>query len=133
MPDGRNTQSLNNRNGETAKSPHFPEWYLQRSLRIADLLISIDKGKSSEVAKQLIVDNKNIILLTGRVNVVANMMASTYFSDSKMLRDTIERIKSVPFVSRVEFTEVVEIYGRRDERQIEQDASRLLKSSGRNW
>lgn len=133
MPDGRNTQAKFNGNGESTNSPAYPEWYLQRGLRVADLLISIDKGKSSEVSKQIIRDNRNVVFITGRINVVANVIAQVYFTDSLMLRDTIESIKSLPSVSRVEFTEVVEIYGRKSDKQIEEDATKLLNSSGRNW
>ena len=133
MPDGRNTQSKYNGNGESTNLSSSPEWYLQRGLRVADLMISIDKGKSSEISRQIFNDNRNVVFITGRVNVVANVIAQVYFSDSMMLRNTIESIKSMPHVSRVEFTEVVEIYGRRPHKQIEEDTTRLLKSSGRNW
>jgi hypothetical protein len=39
----------------------------------------------------------------------------------------------MPFVSRVEFTEVVEIIGRKPDNQIEEDVRKLLNSSGREW
>ena len=133
MPDGRNTQSEFNGNGESAASPAYPEWFLQRGLRFAELLISIDKGASREVAKQIIHKNSNVVFVTGRVNVVANVMAEVYFSDSRMLRNIIEDIKSLPNVSRVEFTEMVEVFGRRDDKQVEEDATKLVKSSGREW
>jgi hypothetical protein len=133
MPNGRKTQTRYNGNGEFAITPAHPEWFLQRGLRVADLLISIDKGKSSEISKQIFADNRNVVFITGRVNVVANVIARVYFTDSMMLRDTIESVKSIAYVSRVEFTEVVEIFGRRPSKQIEEDVKKLLNSSGRNW
>jgi len=74
-----------------------------------------------------------VVFISGRINVVANVIAQVYFTDSMMLRNTIESIKSIPFVSRVEFTEVVEIFGRKTDKQIEEDTEKLLNSSGRKW
>jgi hypothetical protein len=133
MPDGRNTQSRYNNDAEATISPAYPEWYLQHGLRVADLLIAIEKGKSSEISKQIIQKYKNVVFITGRINNAANVIAQIYFSDSTMLRDMIEGIKALPFVTRVEFTEVVEIFGRKENKRIEEDAMKLLSSSGREW
>lgn len=133
MLNGRNTQTKYNNSENSINSIVYPEWYLQHGLRVADLLISVDKGKSSEVSKQIIQENRNVVFISGRINVVANVIAQVYFTDSMMLRNTIESIKSIPFVSRVEFTEVVEIFGRKTDKQIEEDTEKLLNSSGRKW
>lgn len=131
MPDGNNTQSKFKDNGGSTNSPGYPEWYLQRGLRVADLMISIDKGKTPEIAKQMINDYRNVVFITGRINTNANAIAQVYYTDSIMLRDTIDNIKSIPYVTRVEFAEFVEIYGRKSDKQIEEDAAELLNSSGR--
>jgi hypothetical protein len=133
MPNGRNTQAEYNKSRDSPNSIVYPEWYLQHGLRVADLLISIDKGKSSEIAKQILQANRNVLFISGRVNVIANIIAQVYFTDSMMLRDITESIKAIPYVNRVEFSEVVEIIGRRPDNQIEEDVRKLLNSSGRKW
>ena len=130
-PEKSRTVTTDN-NREATISPAYPEWYLQRGLRVADLMISVDKGKTSEVSMQIFNDNRNIVFVTGRINTNANAIAQVYYTDSVMLRDTIESIRSIPYVTRVEFAEVVEIYGRKSDKQIEEDSTKLLNSSGRN-
>ena len=133
MPDGRNTQSKYNGNGKSAISPAYPEWYLQHGLRVADLMISVDKGKTSQVAKHMINENRNVVFVTGRINTNANAIAQIYFTDSSMVSDIIESTKSISYVTRVEFAEYVEVFGRKSDKQIEEDVTKLLNTSGRNW
>jgi hypothetical protein len=99
----------------------YPEWFWEQGFRVADLLIMVDRGKTGQVAKQIFQQNSRVISTSWRINAIANLVAEIYYIDSNMLNDTIESIKSIENVSRVEFSEIVKVVDRRSTAQIHRD------------
>ena len=102
----------------------FPEWFWE-NLRVADLLILVDRGKTEPVAKQIYQRNRHVISTSWRINAIANLFAEIYYTDSNMLNDTIESIRSIDNVGKVEFSEIVKVVDRRSTAQIVQDIETL--------
>jgi hypothetical protein len=103
----------------------FPEWFWEQNLRVADLLILVDKGKTEQVAKQIYQRNRHVISTSWRINAIANLFAEIYYTDSNMLNDTIESIRAIDNVGKVEFSEIVKVVDRRSTAQIVQDIETL--------
>jgi hypothetical protein len=119
------------KSGKTASSTRqeyqidFPEWFWEQNLRVADLLILVDKGKTEQVAKQIFQRNRHVISTSWRINAIANLFAEIYYTDSNMLNDTIESIRAIDNVGKVEFSEIVKVVDRRSTAQIVQDIETL--------
>jgi hypothetical protein len=103
----------------------YPEWFWEQGLRVADLLILVDKGKTESVARQIFRENKHIISTSWRINAIANLFAQIYYTDSEMLNDTIEVARSHDSVSKVEFSEIVKVVDKRSDKQIEENVKAL--------
>lgn len=85
---------------------------------MADLLILIDKGQIENVARQIFQQNRNVEFTSLRVNAIANLFAHAYYDNSRMLHDTIESIKAVPHVEKLEFSEIIKVVDKRDSAEI---------------
>jgi hypothetical protein len=103
----------------------YPEWFWEQNLRVADLLILVSKGQTGRVAKEIYDRFENTIFVTWRINAIANIIAQVYYTDSNMLNETIEQIKGLDNVEKLEFSEIVKIVGRRSHREIAESISRL--------
>jgi hypothetical protein len=103
----------------------FPEWFWEKGLRVADLLIMVDNGRTEQVAKQIFQRTEHVISTSWRINAIANLVAEIYYTDSNMLNDTIESIKSIDNVSKVEFSEIVKVVDRRSTAEIHKDIEAL--------
>jgi DNA-binding Lrp family transcriptional regulator len=80
--------------------------------RMGDLIISIDKGKSREVAQTLLKKYKNnIVSCNTRINSEHNVSAHTVFKDTQELYELVESIKSLDYVNGVQWSELVEDLG----------------------
>lgn len=99
----------------------YPEWFWEQGFRVADLLIMVDRGRTEQVAKQIFQQNRHVISTSWRINAIANLVAEIYYTDSNMLNETIESIKSIENVSRVEFSEIVGVVDRKSTAQIHRD------------
>lgn len=79
--------------------------------RTADLLISVEKGKAEETAEKLLENNKvNVIVASLRIgDPKVDIMADIFYKDSIELHDLTERVKAMPYVTYVEWAEVVKI------------------------
>jgi hypothetical protein len=104
---------------------NYPEWFWEQDLRVADLLVLVNKGQTGRVANEIYDKFQNAILVSWRINAVANLVAQIYYKDSNMLNETIEQIKALENVGRAEFSEIVKIVGRRSHREIAESISRL--------
>ena len=82
-------------------------------------------GKTEQVAKQLFQKHSHVISTSWRINSIANLIAQVYYTDSNMLNDTIESIKAIEYVDKVEFSEIVKVVDRRSTKQIIQDIETL--------
>jgi DNA-binding Lrp family transcriptional regulator len=80
--------------------------------RVGDLIISVDKGKSREVSQALLKKYKNNILSCNtRINSEHNVSARTIFKDTGELHELVENIKTMDYVSGVQWSELVEDIG----------------------
>jgi hypothetical protein len=104
----------------------YPEWFWEQKIRVADLLVLVNKGQTGRVAKEIFDRFENVIIVSWRVNAIANIFAQIYYKDTDMLNNTLEEFKSLDNVERVEFSEIVKIIGRRDHKEIAKGISRLV-------
>ena len=81
--------------------------------RMADLLITVEKGKAEETAHKLLESNKvTVIVASLRIgDPRVDIMADVFYRDSIELHDLTERVKAMPFVTYVEWAEVVKVVG----------------------
>ena len=85
----------------------------QLGWRTADLLISVEKGKAEETAKKILEEQAvNVITASLRIgHPQVDIMAEVFYKDSVELHGLTERVKSMPYVSFVEWAEVVKVVG----------------------
>jgi len=81
--------------------------------RTADLLISVEKGKAQETAEKLLESNKvNVIAASLRIgHPQVDIMADVFYKDSVELHSLTEKVKAMPYVTYVEWAEVVKVVG----------------------
>lgn len=83
--------------------------------RIADLFLSVEKGRSEELAKKILDSNgnNNIILNTSlRIgNPEINVSAQVLYKGSEELLEIIESVKAIPYVKNVDWSETVKVVG----------------------
>lgn len=81
--------------------------------RIADLLVSVEKGKGEETAQKLLQTNgSNVIIASLRIgHPQVNIMAEIFYKDSQELHYLTERVKAMQYVTYVEWAEVVKVVG----------------------
>jgi DNA-binding Lrp family transcriptional regulator len=80
--------------------------------KIGDAVIKIDKGRSREVATNILRKFKsNVMNVSTRINSEHNVSAQIIYNDTAELHDLIESIKSIPYVNSLQWSETVEIIG----------------------
>ena len=80
--------------------------------RMGDIVIDVEKGKSREVAQELLKKHKNNILsISTRINSGHNISAQLVYKDSAELHNLLGSIKSMPYVINAQWSEIVEIIG----------------------
>jgi hypothetical protein len=81
--------------------------------RAADILIAVEKGKSEQVARQILQNEKsNVISTSLRIgHPRIDLTARAVYRDSESLHRLVERIKALQFVTFVEWSEEVKIVG----------------------
>lgn len=105
-----------------------PEWFWQKGLRVADLLIMVDRGKTGEVAAEVFESLDMVTETSWRVNAVANMFAHCFYRDTRELNHIIETIKSIEHVTKVEFSEIVEVVAKREDEEVRRTVERMTAS-----
>ena len=85
----------------------------QLGWRTADILIAVEKGKSEQVARQILQNEKNNVISTSlRIgHPQVDLTAKAVYRDSESLHRLVERIKALPFVTFVEWSEEVKVVG----------------------
>jgi hypothetical protein len=77
--------------------------------------LSVEKGRSEELAKKLLGknDDKNIISSTSlRIgDPEINVSAQVFYKGSEELLEIIESVKAMPYVKNVEWSETVRVVG----------------------
>jgi DNA-binding Lrp family transcriptional regulator len=81
--------------------------------RTADLLITVEKGKAEDTAQKLLESNKvNVIMASLRIgHPQVDIMADVFYRDSVELHNLTEKVKAMPYVTFVEWAEVVKVVG----------------------
>ena len=80
--------------------------------RIGDLIVNVDKGKSKEVAQNLLKKYKNnVVSCDTRINSMHNVAARIIYKNTEELFEIIESIKTMDYVDRVQWSEMVEVIG----------------------
>jgi DNA-binding Lrp family transcriptional regulator len=81
--------------------------------RMADLLISVEKGKAEETALKLLQASKNnVITASLRIgDPQIDIMVSVFYKNSQELHKLTETIKAMPYVTYVEWAEIVKVVG----------------------
>ena len=70
------------------------------------------KGKSREVATNILKKYKsNVMSLSTRINSEHNVAAQILYKDTAELHNLLESIKSIPYVTSLQWSEIVEIIG----------------------
>jgi DNA-binding Lrp family transcriptional regulator len=80
--------------------------------RIGDLSVNVDKGKSMEIAQNLLKKYvNNIISCDTRINSQHNVSARIIYKDTSELHNLIESIRMMDYVTGVDWSEMVEVLG----------------------
>ena len=80
--------------------------------RVGDLIVNVDKGKSKEIAQSLLKKYKNnIVSCDTRVNSEHNVSAQVAYKSTEELHELIESIKTMDYVNKVQWSEIVEVIG----------------------
>ena len=91
---------------------HYTFNYRSFGGRVGDLIVSVDKGKSREIAQALLKKYKNNILSCNtRINSEHNVSAHVIFKDTGELHELVESIKTMDYVHAVLWSELVEDLG----------------------
>ena len=79
---------------------------------MGDVVINVDKGRSREVAGSILKKFKsNVMNVSTRINSEHNVSAQIIYNDTAELHNLLESIKSTPYVTSLQWSEIVEIIG----------------------
>jgi DNA-binding Lrp family transcriptional regulator len=80
--------------------------------RVGDLIVNVDKGKSKEVAQNLLKKYKNnIVSCDTRINSEHNVSAHVIYKGTDELHELIESVRTMDYVTGVSWSEMVEVVG----------------------
>ena len=80
--------------------------------KIGDAVINVDKGKSREVATSILKKFKsNVMNVSTRINSEHNVAAQIIYNDTAELHNLLENIKAMPYVTSLQWSEMVEMIG----------------------
>ena len=79
---------------------------------MGDTIINVDKGRSREVAGSILKKFKsNVMNVSTRINSEHNVAAQIIYNDTAELHNLLENIKSIPCVTSLQWSEMVEMIG----------------------
>jgi DNA-binding Lrp family transcriptional regulator len=79
--------------------------------RIADLYLSVEKGKSKEVGMKLLTRPQVMLVSVHMGDPSVDLVAEVFYKSSSELHDIMESVKAMNFVRSVEWSEIVSIVG----------------------
>jgi DNA-binding Lrp family transcriptional regulator len=80
--------------------------------KMGDIVVKVDKGKSKEVATNILKKFKsNVMNASTRINSEHNVNAQVLYNDAAELHNLLENIKSIPYVTSLQWSEMVEMIG----------------------
>jgi DNA-binding Lrp family transcriptional regulator len=86
--------------------------YKSFGARVGDLIINIDKGKSDEVAQNILKRHKNnVVYCHTRIDSVHSVLAHVIYKNTEDLYYLIEDIKAMQYVIGVSWSEMVNVIG----------------------
>ncbi len=86
---------------------------LSFGLRPVQFWVIVEGGKADEVAKHIFDKYDNVLNATIQMNALSNVGILAYFNNSEEIFWMLETIKSMKYVNRVEFAEIVSVIGER--------------------
>lgn len=75
--------------------------------RNAEILMLVEKGNADYVAQQLIEKFENVIGTSTRINTTSNLAAYVGFRNSDELHQLMEKLRAVPNISHLVWSEIV--------------------------
>jgi DNA-binding Lrp family transcriptional regulator len=81
--------------------------------RSGEFFITVGKGRTQLVARQIFDKYPYLTMVTTTVNSVGNLVAHIYFRDSSEMFTILEDLKRIPDVTNVEYAEHIEKIGER--------------------
>jgi DNA-binding Lrp family transcriptional regulator len=80
--------------------------------RVGDLIVNVDKGKSDEVAQNILRKYKNnVVYCHTRIDLVHSVLAHVIYKNTEELYYLIEDIKGMEYVNGISWSEMVNIIG----------------------
>lgn len=84
--------------------------------RNAEILMLIEKGKTDYMAQELIEKFDKVIGTSIRINTEFNLAAYVGYRDSNELHELMEKIRAIPSVNHLQWSEVVREIGNKNHR-----------------
>lgn len=84
--------------------------------RTAEILMLIGNGKADHMAQELIEKFDNVISTSIRINTASNVAAYVGFRNSDELHELMEKIRTMPDVGNIEWSEIVREVGNKGSR-----------------
>ena len=84
--------------------------------RNAEVLMLVDNGTADRTAKELIEKFDYVIATSTRINTKSNLAAHITFKNSDQLHELMEKMRALPNVSNLEWSEVVKEAGNKGNR-----------------
>lgn len=84
--------------------------------RNAEILMLVENGKADYMAEKLIEKFDNVIGTSTRINTNSNLAAYVGFRNSYELHELMEKIRAMPNVSNIEWSEIVRDVGNKTHR-----------------
>ena len=80
--------------------------------KMGDIVVNVDKGKSRVVATNILKNYKsNVMNVSTRINSEHNVAAQILYNNTAELHNMLESIKSIPYVTSLQWSEMVEMIG----------------------
>jgi hypothetical protein len=80
--------------------------------KIGEIIIKVEKGKSREVAQEILKKYKNNVMnVSTRINTEHNVSAQLIYKDTAELHNLLESIRSMLYVTNLQWSEIVETLG----------------------
>jgi len=80
--------------------------------KMGDIVVNVDKGKSKEVATNILKKFKsNVMNASTRINSEHNVTVQVLYNNTAELHNLLENIRSIPYVTNLQWSEMVEMIG----------------------
>jgi DNA-binding Lrp family transcriptional regulator len=80
--------------------------------RVGDLIVNVDKGKSDELAQNILKNYKNnVVYCHTRIDLVHSVLAHVIYKSTEDLYYLIENIKAMEYVNGLSWSEMVNVIG----------------------